>query len=127
MTIIEVLFAIVILSGVMLAMSTFGQSFTRASRNAANVATASDLATGRLQVVQAHPTYSTIVSTFHNTTETSAGAANPSMTGYAGFTRTTKAVRSNTGAGDFVTVTVTITSSILQRPIAKTAIIAAFQ
>jgi type II secretory pathway pseudopilin PulG len=127
MTIIEVLFAIVILSGVMLSMSRFGQSFTRASRNAANVATASDLATGRLQVVQSHPTYATIVSTFHSTTETSAGAANPSMTGYPGFTRTTKAVRTNTATGDFVTVTVTITSSILQRPIAKTAIIAAFQ
>ena len=64
MTIIEVMFAIVILSGVMLAMSRFGQAFTRATRNAANLAMASDLAAARIEVIRAHGTYATIATTF---------------------------------------------------------------
>lgn len=127
MTIIEVMFAIVILSGVMLAMSRFGQAFTRATRDAANLAVASDLATARLQVVMGHPTYSTIVSTYNGTTETSAGAANPSMAGYAGYTRTTAATRTQNDSSDYVTVTVTLNAAVLKAPVAKTAVIAAFR
>lgn len=127
MTIIEVMFAIVILSGVMLAMSRFGQAFTRATRDAANLAIASDLATARLQVVLGHPTYSTMVSTYNGTTETSAGAANPSMVGYTGYTRTTAAVRTQNDSSDYVTVTVTLSAAVLKAPVAKTALIAAFR
>lgn len=127
MTIIEVMFAIVILSGVMLAMSQFGQSFTRATRNAANLAIASDLATARLQVALGHATYSTLVSTFDGTTETSAGAANPSMEGFDGYTRTTGATLTQNDSTDYVTVTVTVNAAVLKSPIAKTAVIAAFR
>ncbi len=127
MTIIEVMFAIVILSGVMLAMSRFGQSFTRATRNAANLAIASDLATARLQLARGHPTYTTIVSTFNGTTETSAGAANPSMEGFVGYTRTTAATRTQNDSTDYVTVTVTVNAAVLKAPVAKTAVIAAFR
>jgi type II secretory pathway pseudopilin PulG len=127
MTIIEVMFAIVILSGVMLAMSRFGQAFTRASRNAANLAVASDLATARLQVVMGHATYATIVSTFNGTTETSGGASNPSMAGHAGFSRTTRATRTQNDTTDFVTVTVTVNAAVLKAPLSKTAVVAAFR
>jgi prepilin-type N-terminal cleavage/methylation domain-containing protein len=127
MTIIEVLFAIVILSGVMLSLSRFGQSFTRAARNAAHLTVASDLAAARLEAVRGHATYATIVSTFHNTTETSAtSGANPSMAGYPGYTRVTLAAQSVTDSTDFVTVTVTVTAAVLSKPLAKTAVIAAF-
>lgn len=127
MTIIEVMFAIVILSGVMLALSRFGQSFTRAARNAAYLTIASDLATARIEVVRAHPVFGTIVATFDNTTETSATAgANPSMTGFEGYTRLTRATRTVTDSTDFVTVSVTVTSAELAKPVAKTTIIAAF-
>ncbi len=127
MTIIEVMFAIVILSGVMLAMSRFGQAFTRATRDAANLAVASDLATARLQLVLGHGTYSTIVSTYHSTTETSAGASDPSMAGHDGYTRTTAASRTQNDSTDYITVTVTVNADVLKRPIAKTALIAAFR
>jgi type II secretory pathway pseudopilin PulG len=127
MTIIEVMFAIVILSGVMLAMSRFGQAFTRATRDAANLAVASDLATARLQLVIGHPVYTTIVSTYNSTTETSAGASDPSMSGYAGYTRRTAATRTQNDSTDYVTVTVTVSAAVLKRPIAKTALIAAFR
>jgi prepilin-type N-terminal cleavage/methylation domain-containing protein len=127
MTVIEVMFAIVILSGVMLAMSQFGQAFTRATRDAANLAVASDLATARLQLTRTHPTYTTIVSTFNGTSETSAGASNPSMAGFAGYTRTTAATRLQNDSTDYVTVTVTVNAAVLKRPVAKTAVIAAFR
>ncbi|MBA3853649.1 MAG: hypothetical protein C0503_04485 [Gemmatimonas sp.] len=127
MTLIEVLFAVVIMSGVMLSLSRFGQGFARASRNAAYLTIASDLATGRLEAARSHGTYSTLVSTFHNTTETSAtSGANPSMAGYAGYTRTTLAVSTVTDSTDFVTVTVTVSSPDLSTPVSKTVIIGAF-
>ncbi len=125
MTIIEVMFAIVILSGVMLAMSRFGQAFTRAARDSAVVALASDLAAARLERVRAHPTYTTLVETFHNSTETSTGASDPSMAGYAGFTRRTQVGRTRTSTLDYTIVTVTITSPELKRPIVKSIYLAA--
>lgn len=127
MTIIEVMFAIVILSGVMLSLSRFGQSFTRAARNAANLTIASDLATARVEAARAHAAYATLVSTFHNVVETSAtSGANPSMAGNPGYTRTTLAARTVTDTTDFVTVTVTVTAEVLAKPIAKTTLIGAF-
>lgn len=127
MTVIEVLFAIVILSGVMLSLSRFGQGFTRASRNAANLTVASDLAAARLEAARGHRVYATLVSTFHGTSETSATAdANPSMDGYDGFTRTTTAARTVTDTTDFVTVSVSVASPSLAATVVKTTVIAAF-
>lgn len=127
MTIIEVMFAIVILSGVMLQLSRFGQGFTKAARNSANLAQASDLAAGRVEAIRAHGTYATIVSTFDATEETSATlGANPSMSGYDGYTRTTKAVFTQNDTLDFVTVTVTVTADVLTAPLTKSVVIGAF-
>lgn len=127
MTIIEVMFAVVILSGVMLALARFGQGFTRATRNAANLSMASDLATARIETVKAHGTYATIADLFDGTTETSDDAdANPSMSGYDGFTRTTAVSATVTDTTNFVTVTVTVTADVLTTPMAKTVVIAAF-
>lgn len=128
MTIIEVLFAVMILSGVMLSLSRFGQGFARASRKAANLTVASDLAAARLEAVKGHGTYATLVSTFHGTTETSATAgANPSMDGYEGYSRSTQAVRTLTDTTDFVTVTVTVVApaGMLDSPMRKTVVIGA--
>lgn len=127
MTIIEVLFAIVILSGVMLSLARFGQGFTRATRNAANLAIASDLAAARIEAIKAHADYRTIVSTFDADVETAADVtANPSMALSEGFTRTTRAVRAVTDTTDLVTVTVTVTAAALTAPLAKTVLIASF-
>ncbi|MFN0098130.1 MAG: Tfp pilus assembly protein FimT/FimU [Gemmatimonadaceae bacterium] len=128
MTIIEVMFAIVILSGVMLAMSRFGQSFTRAARNAANLAVASDLATARIEAIRGHTVYATLVSTYDAAVETAADTtANPSMTGHAGYTRTTRVVQTSNASIDYTAVTVTVTADVLAQPVTKTAIIAAFR
>ena len=125
MTIIEVLFAIVILSGVMLALSRFGQEFSKATRNAANLAIASDLAAARIEAVRGHASYGTMASTFNGSSETSGTiGANPSMVGYDGYTRATKAVRTLNDTLDYVTVTVTVTANVLKAPMTKSAVIA---
>ncbi len=126
MTLIEVMFAIVILSGVMLALSRFGNAFTKATRNSANLAVASDLATARIEAIRAHGTYATIVSTFSGVTETSATAANPSMSGYDGYTRSTVAAFTTNDTLSFATVTVTVTADVLTSPMTKSVIIAKF-
>lgn len=127
MTIIEVLFAIVILSGVMLSLARFGQSFTRASREAAMLTAASDLAVARLEHVRAHADYASLVTTFDGTVESSAGGGGtPPMTVDETFTRRTDAMRIVTDTTDFVTVTVTIGGGSLRAPVAKTAVVAAF-
>ena len=87
-----------------------------------------DLATARLQAVRGHADYGTIVSTFHGSSETSAtSGANPSMAGHPGYTRLTEAVRTVNDTADFVTVTVEVRAAVLKRPLAKTAVIAAFR
>lgn len=127
MTIIEVMFAIVILSGVMLELSRFGQGFTKATRNAANLTLASDLAAARVEAIRGHGAYATIVSVFDGTSETSADVdANPSMSGYDGYTRATQAVHTLNDSLDYVTVTVTVTASVLTAPMTKSVVIAAF-
>lgn len=127
MTLIEVLFAIVILSGVMLALSRFGSAFSAATRNSAELAIASDLAAARIEVVKAHGVYATLVTTFNNTTETSATVgANPSMSGYAGYTRSTAVAFVQNDSLDYAVVTVTVTSDLLTSPMTKSVAIAAF-
>lgn len=128
MTIIEVLFAIVILSGVMLSLSRFGQSFSRASRDAASLATASDLATARLEAIRQHPSYGELIDAFNADVETEAYAwSNPSMDGFPGFSRYTNMVRTVSDTSDYMTVTVTVTADVLNRPLEKTLVIGAFQ
>ncbi len=125
MTLVEVLFAIVLLSGVMLAMARFGQSFIRVSRESAVIAGASDLAYGRLEVVRAHRLYRTLA-TFAATETSATTAARPSMAEAAGFTRVTTVTRDSTATSDVTRVTVTVTSAVLSQPVAKTAVIARF-
>lgn len=130
MTLIEVMFAVVILSGVMLALSQFGQEFTKATRNSANLGIASDLATARLEVIRAFPAYDSLEIVFAGT-ETDL-TADPSLAGFENFTRTTgfrstvTVVASDTVA-NYKTVTVTVTSLLLRAPVAKSVDIAARQ
>ena len=128
MTIIEVLFAVVIMSGVMLALSRFGQAFTRATRDAASLGIASDLATARLEVIRAYPYYDSL-SVFAET-ESSDSTAYPSMSGYEEYTRTTAvsaAQQTKSGSRvimEYKTVTVTVSSTSLSTPVSKSVDIA---
>jgi hypothetical protein len=117
-----------ILSGVLIGLSNFTRRFQRLTNNQAALATASELATARLEVIAQHATYATLVATFSGTTETSAtSSANPSMARYPGFTRTTAVVRTGpSSTADYVTITVTVSNPPTGTTIKKSRVIAAF-
>ena len=124
MTLIEVILAVVILSGAMLGLANFGRKFQHATTDATVQALAGDLAVSRLETIKAYRDYATIVSTFDGTVQTYAG--DPT---YTGFTRKTAAVRCAgcpNGVNDYITVTVTVTGNNLSTPLKKTTYIAAF-
>lgn len=131
MTLIEVILAVVILSGAMLGLANFGRKFQHQTTDSSNQTLASDLATQQLEDIKGYRVYATLVATYNGMTETSF-PADPA--GYAGFTRTTQAVRTqvNTGAtpaspgNDYITVTVTVTGRALPTPMKKSTIIAVF-
>jgi hypothetical protein len=128
MTLIEVIISVMILSGVLIGLSDFTSKFQHLTNNHDALAIASELATARLEVVRQWPTYSTLVSNYNGTTETSATAgASPSMAVYPGYTRTTAAVRTGpTATQDYVTVTVTVTQAATGTTSSKSLVIAAF-
>lgn len=125
MTLVEVMIAIVIMSGAMIGLARFGGLFEHTTAKANDMSLASDLAVLRIEQVKAYRVYASIVSTFNNITETWP-TTDPV---YKNFTRKTVAVRCSgcpTSTNDYVTVTVTVTGRSLVSPIAKTTIIAVF-
>ena len=124
MTLIEVMIAIVILSGAMIGLAKFGGNFEHITATSADMSLASDLATQQIEQIKAYRVYSTLVATYNNVTNTY--ATDPV---YKGFTRVTKATRCTgcpTASNDYITVTVTVSGRSLVSPIAKTTIIAVF-
>ena len=124
MTLIEVMIAIVIMSGAMIGLAKFGGQFEHTTASASDMSLASDLATQRIEQVKSYRVYTSIVATYNNITETWAG--NPV---YSGFTRKTVATRCTgcpTTTNDYITVTATVSGRSLVSPIAKTTIIAVF-
>lgn len=121
-TLVEVIVSLVILSGVLLAMTDFTRQFTRQTTDSAVTAKASDVAVQQLETVKAWRTYSSLVSTFNNNVVTFT-AGGP----YAGLRRQTLAVRTGPNAShDYVTVTVVVTGGGLAAPVRRSTIIAAF-
>ena len=123
MTLVEVILAIVILSGTMLGLGNFARKFQSANSGSTSKTLASDLASQRIEDVRTYKTYTSIVATYNSTSE-------PFTTGaYAGLTRTTAAVRCTscpTATNDYITITVTVTGNDLTTAVTKTVVIAAF-
>jgi Tfp pilus assembly protein PilV len=127
MTLIEVLFAIVILSGVMLALSRFGAAFTRASADAATLAIASDLASARIEVIRASDAYDALEADFEETETDS--SAQPSLSGFEDYVRQTivtpRAILSGSDTlAQYTTVTVVVTAPGLASTVSKSVDIA---
>ena len=123
MTLIEVMIAIVILSGAMLGLAKFGGQFEHTTATASDMSLASDLAVARVEQVKAFRVYATIVATY-NTTETFVG--DPVYNGFSRVTKSTRCAGCPTISNDYTTVTVTVSGRSLTAPIAKTTIIAVF-
>ena len=123
MTLVEVILAIVILSGTMLGLGNFARKFQSANSGSTTRTLASDLAAQRIEEVRSYRTYASIATTYASTSEAYATGE------YKGFTRTTTAVRCSgcpTATEDHVTVTVSVSGNDLTVAITKTVVIAAF-
>jgi prepilin-type N-terminal cleavage/methylation domain-containing protein len=118
MTLIEVMIALVILTGALLGMGRFITSFSRTSSDGSLSSTASDLVLDRLEQVKAYGNYANIASTFATT--------EGSITGYPNFTRQTQVLRTNNATTDYTAVTVTVSNPSMLKTVKKTTIIAAF-
>jgi type II secretory pathway pseudopilin PulG len=128
MTLIEVIIAVMILSGVLIGLSNFTRRFQHLTNNHDALTVASELATARLEVVKLHRPYSTISTTFNGTTETSTtSTANPPMSAYPGYARTTAVASVDSSYKTrYVTVTVTVTHTATATSVSKSLVISAF-
>lgn len=123
MTLVEVILAIVILSGAMLGLGNFTRKFQSANSGSTSKTLASDLASQRIAEIQAFRPYTSIVSTYNATSEVFSSGL------YQGFTRATTAARCSgcpTATTDYITVTVSVTGNDLTAAVTKTVVIAAF-
>lgn len=89
MSLIEVIFAIVILSGVLLAMTRFGDRFVKSSGQARWVAIASDLAGARLEFIRAWDDRTALATEFQGLEVSAQGTPRPTMSHAPGFSRLT--------------------------------------
>ena len=117
MTLIEVLMALVILTGALLGMGRFITGFSHATSDGTLTSTAADLVLDRLEYVKATKPYPNIPS--YAVTEAS-------IPGYPNFTRVTRVIRTNNARFDYTAVTVTVSHPSLSTPVKKSTIIASF-
>jgi prepilin-type N-terminal cleavage/methylation domain-containing protein len=123
MTLVEVILAIVILSGTMLGLGNFARKFQHANSGSTSKSLASELAAQRIADTQGYRPYSSLVASYDATTESFTTGV------YKGFTRATSAVRCPgcpTATNDYITVTVSVTGNDLTVAVTKTVVIAAF-
>ena len=117
MTLIEVMIALVILTGALLGMGKFITSFSHATSDGALSSVASDLVLDRLETIKGSNSYALLDS--YNATE----LAIPGFTGYKRVTQVTRTLNATT---DYKAVTVTVSNPGLNTPVKKSTIIAAF-
>lgn len=120
-TLVEVLVALVILTGVLLGMGTFAVNFTRTvSRSDARVV-AVQLASQRIAEIRSSPNYSGL--------ETNYVATEATIAGFTGYARRTTIARTGgprpTFTNDYKTITVEVSAPGITTPIRKTIIVAA--
>ena len=85
MTLVEVILAIVILSGTMLGLGNFARKFQSSNAGSTSKSLASDLAAQRIADIQSYRPYSSIVASYNGTSESFTTGV------YKGFTRATTA------------------------------------
>lgn len=121
MSLIEVIIAIVILSGALLSMGGFVQKFAHTVSLTDVRGVAAELAADRIETVKAATSYSAIDSLYRKTES--------SIPGYPKYTRQTLVQRVGGGATDLVDykiITVVVSTPALKVPVKKTTIISDF-
>lgn len=117
MTLMEVMVALVILTGALLGMGRFITSFSHATTDGALSSTASDLVLDRLEYLKATTPYTNLASY---------AAVEGAIPGYPNYTRTTQVLRTNNASTDYTAITVTVSHPSLAKSVKKTTIIGAF-
>lgn len=121
-SLVEVIVALTLLSGVLLGFAYFATQLLHANTDLTSRTLASDLVVARIEQIKGNRNYSTLVATFNNQVETWA-APSPN----AGFTRRTFVSRTGPDAqNDFVTVTVVVSGRGLSPTVRRTTSVAAF-
>ena len=120
MTLVEVIVAITILSGVLLGMAVFVANFSRANNDNRLRAKAGQLAAQRLEEIKGAANYDSL-ETKYQKTETG-------LAGYSGFTRQTiiKRVGGTTSTSDYKVITVVVSAPRLKTAMKKTTMVSSF-
>ncbi len=118
MSLIEVMIALVILTGALLGMGRFIGNFAHSSTDGFMLSQAADLCLDRIETIKADGDYTDLESTYSGTE-----SAIPS---YPGFTRVTQILRTVNSTTDYKAVTVTVTNPAMAGSVKKTTIISAF-
>jgi prepilin-type N-terminal cleavage/methylation domain-containing protein len=124
MSLIEVIVALLILSGVLLALGGFTAKFAQASSQAHMIILANELAVKRLDEVRQQPNYLAILNM-----GTSPQNTRPRQADFMTFTESTYVTRTGGGVKDLVdymTVTAVIKHKGMKKRITKTTAMAAF-
>jgi prepilin-type N-terminal cleavage/methylation domain-containing protein len=117
MTLIEVMIALVILTGALLGMGKFITSFSHATSDGALSSVASDLVLDRLETIKGSNSYAAL---------DGYAATELAITGFTGYKRVTQVTRVLDATEDYKAITVTVTNPGLNIPVKKSTIIAAF-
>jgi type II secretory pathway component PulJ len=117
-TLIELMFAISIVTTAIIGLAAFVPRFMNSASKGAILSAASDLAVDRVETIKAFPTYATLEATF-NATEVGFPTC-------GSCTRTTTIVRDSSATADYKVITVQVTSAQLPVPISKTTVLPAF-
>jgi prepilin-type N-terminal cleavage/methylation domain-containing protein len=120
MSLVEVIVALLILTGVLLALGGFTAKYAQASGQAQFVITANELASQRLDAVRTQPSYSAINLLVDSTTVKS---------DFRYFTVKTRVKQIGGGVTDSIDyklVTVIVTHPSMRKPVSKTTAVAAF-
>ena len=121
MTLVEVMVALVLMAGVLLALGRFSGTLARTTGIARLTATATQLVADRIETVKGAPRYVAIESLFV--------ATESNIAGFKGFTRQTQILRiggTSSDSLDYKIVTVTVSNPSLTKAVRKSTVIAPF-
>ena len=116
-TLIEVMIALVILTGALLSMGAFMSNFAHSTATSAAASLASDLAVARLETVKGSGDYAALAGDYEGTT---------TSPDHPRYSIATEIARVKNKSDDYTAVTVTVTGPALERAVKKTTIIGAF-
>jgi prepilin-type N-terminal cleavage/methylation domain-containing protein len=121
MTLVEVLVALVLMAGVLLALGRFSGTLARTTGTARLLATATQLVGDRLETVKTSPRYTAVESLYV--------ATENNLTDFPGFVRQTTVLRVgglSTDSLDYKIVTVQVSHASMPKAVKKSTVISVF-